>query len=149
MAQRGIQLLRTDDSVSGVVKFYDRRVEDAQRAFVGEVSVSNMIVEALNAAGIGNKLTNEQIEQLGVNLAPVIRAAVHGITQNILDSSNKLDGDERRDYVRKMCAVVQSGGWASAPQDESALRKRAIDALVKMGLTLQAATAAVDGAKSA
>lgn len=110
MAQRGIQLVRTDDSVKGTVQFFDRRKTDVQQAFIARVSVQGMSQEAL------------------------IRAAIHGITQNILDSSNKLDGDERVAYIKHACRVVQNGGWASAPVDEAAQIERAVQALVKLGI---------------
>lgn len=117
---RGTQLLRTDDSTAGRVKFYDRRQADVGKAYIAEVDVS--------------KLSREALE----------RAAVHGITQNILDSSNKLDGDARVAFVKDAARIVQQGGWASAPQDTAKVRENAIAALTKLGFTIEAATKLAD-----
>lgn len=73
----------------------------------------------------------------------VIRAALHGYTQNVLDSSNKLNGDERVEFIRKACETINAGGWSSAPQDVEKTRANAIAALVKLGMTQQAAENAV------
>lgn len=132
---RGIQLLRTDDSIPGVVRFYDRREDDVQRAFVAQFSVP---------AIVGFTDRDEMKELLGDGTEALLRAACHGLTQNILDSSNKLEGDERIAFVRKACATVQAGGWASAPVDEAKARQTAISALVKVGFTPEAAAAIVD-----
>ena len=125
---RGTQLLRTDDSTPGMVRFYDRRQNDVNKAFVGQVDIAKMLKA-------GEHLQPD---------SPIVKAAVHGITQNILDSSNKLEGDERVAFVRKACATVQAGGWASAPVDEAKARENAINALMKLGFTREAAVAAVD-----
>lgn len=119
---RGTQLLRTDDSIPGMVRFFDRRVTDVKAAYIAQVDVSQL------------------------DRAALLKAAVHGITQNILDSSNKLEGDARVAFVKKACTVVQNGGWSSTPVDEDTLRKNAIEAFVKMGLTRAAAEAAVAAA---
>lgn len=121
---RGTQLLRTDDSTPGVVKFYDRRQADAAKAFVAQVDVTKLSREAL------------------------VRAAVHGLTQNILDASNKLEGDERVKFVRQACGIVQAGGWASAPVDEAKLRENIISGMMKMGFTREAAIAAINAKKA-
>ena len=124
MATRGIQLFRTDDTVPGRVSFYDRRVADAKAAHV--VTVDVMTIPGPE----GKTLTD-----LGVPPShPVVTQAVHGVTQNILDSSNKLEGTARVNAVREMGAHVQSGGWASAPVDEAAARKKAYDAIMKLPL---------------
>lgn len=107
---RAIQLIRTDDKVSGTVRFYDRREADVNKAFIGEVDVTKLPREAL------------------------IKAAVHGLTQNILDSSNKLSGDDRVAFIKKACTIVQNGGWSSAPIDEDAAFKNAVEALVKLNV---------------
>jgi hypothetical protein len=117
-------LIRADDSVPGVVRFYDRREADVQKALIGSVNVVTM----------GNTE--------GSFVPPAIaRAAVHGITQNILDASNKLTGDERVAFIARACETVQAGGWASAPVDEEAAIKKAVKALMALGMTLEAATA--------
>jgi hypothetical protein len=122
---RGVQLLRTDDSTPGKVKFYDRRQEDVTKAFIAEVDVTKLSRDAL------------------------LRAAVHGLTQNILDASNKLEGDARVKYVKDACRIVQDGGWASAPVDEEKLRENALAALMKLGLNKEAALAAINAPKKA
>jgi hypothetical protein len=121
---RAIQLLRTDDSIEGKVRFYDRRQTDVNKAFVAEVDVSKLDRKAL------------------------LRLAVHGATQNILDSSNKLEGDERVTFVRKACATVQQGGWSSAPVDEAKLQENVVNGLMKMGFTREAALAAIAAKKA-
>lgn len=114
---RPAQLIRTDDSTPGVVRFYDRRQPDAKLAFIAEVDVRKMTPDTLH------------------------RAARHGVTQNLLDASNKLEGNARVAFIKAQCAIVQQGGWASAPVDEAALIQRAIDALTKLGVPLDKATA--------
>jgi hypothetical protein len=88
------------------------------------------------------------LEDAGIEPADVpkqiIAAAIHGYTQNMLDSSNKLDGNDRVNHIRKQCDIVQAGGWASAPVDAAAQRTRAIEALMKMDFTREEAEAAVD-----
>lgn len=122
---RGQVLLRADDKVSGVVSFYDRREADVAKAFIGKIDVNAML-------------------PAGVVIPPhVIKAACHGYTQNMLDSSNKLEGNERVAYVRKTCAIVQAGGWASAPMDEAAIRENAIAGLVKLNIPRAQAEAIV------
>lgn len=105
---RGIQLIRTDDTTPGVVKFYDRRETDAKKAFIGQVDVAKMPAATRTAY------------------------AVHGVTQNMLDSSNKLEGDARVAYIKTTCAQVESGTWASAPVDQAKLKQNAIDAIRKL-----------------
>ena len=130
---RGQQLLRTDDSTPGVVKFYVRSEADAAKAFIAQVDV-------LKIPG-PDGLTLEDDEFPPSH--PVVNLARHGATQNILDSSNKLEGQARVDYVREACRVVQSGGWASAPVDETKLRENVINGMMKLGLTRAAAEAAI------
>lgn len=120
--ERGTQLIRTDESVPGRVGFYDRRVEDAKLAYIGQVDVDAMLV----AAGVSADLLPK--------LAAVRKLACHGAKQNILDSSNSLEGDARRDYVRKSAAIVQNGGWASVPVDAATMVKNAVEALVKLNV---------------
>lgn len=120
---RGIQLIRTDDAVQGIVRFYDRREEDVKKAFISEVDVTKLSTEAL------------------------YRAARHGITQNLLDSSNKLEGDARVNFIREQSRIVQNGGWASAPVDAAKLRENAISALTKLGFDAETAARMVDAKK--
>ena len=119
---RGIQLIRTDDSTPGLVKFYDRRQTAVALAFIAQVDVT-MIPDdqgdTLTDAGFSAK-------------HPIVSAARHGITQNLLDSSNKLEGDARVDFIRQQCKVVQSGGWASAPVDSAKLVENAKSAILKL-----------------
>lgn len=119
---RGVQFIRTDDSTSGVVAFYRRTETDAKKAFIGRVNVNDM----LTLGGVSSVTLDNP------NVKAVVRAAVHGFTQNILDSSNKLDGEERAKHIAAMCGQVQSGGWASAPVDEAAAKKRAEEAIAKL-----------------
>lgn len=61
--------------------------------------------------------------------------AIHGMTQNLLDSSNKLEGEARVRHLQEQAAIVQAGGWASAPREvnlESA-KARMLAALVASG----------------
>lgn len=120
-------LIRTDDKVPGVVSFYDRRVEDVNKAFIGRVDVAKML----------------KVDERLMPGSPLIKAAIHGITQNILDSSNKLEGDERVAYIKSACKIVQEGGWASAPVDLAAARENAISALVKLNIPRAQAEAMV------
>lgn len=126
---RGIQLIRTDDSVSGVVRFFDRREADVKAAFIGEVIIAQM-----------GTATDEEL----VLPDAIMRAARHGVTQNILDASNKLEGDDRVAYIASMCERVQNGGWASAPVDEEKLRANAISALIKLNIPADKAAQMVD-----
>jgi len=142
---RGTQLLRTDDSVPGVVKFYDRRQTDVAKAFVAEVSIIRMLGDSMQKAGMGEEDATEVLSTDG--FTAVIRAAVHGVTQNILDASNKLEGDERVAFIRKACTIVQSGGWASAPVDEAKQRENVISGMMKLGFTREAALAALNAKK--
>ncbi len=112
---RAIQLIRTDDATPGLVKFFDRREADVKKAFIGQVDVTKLSQEAL------------------------YRAARHGLTQNLLDSSNKLEGDARRDFIAKACVTVQNGGWSSAPVDEAKQVENAISALTKLGFSAEVA----------
>ena len=118
---RGMQLIRTDVQGS-VIRFYDRREEDVEQAFIAQVDVA----------------------ELGE--APLYRAATHGLTQNLLDSSNKLEGNARVEHIRQQCRVVQAGGWASAPSEvniESAKTKM-IAALISKGKSPEDAAALVE-----
>ena len=140
---RGTQLIRTDDKISGCVRFYRRDMDDAQAAFIGQIDVRQIP----DAAGT-------TMAALGVpSDHPGVKLAVHGATQNVLDSSNKLDGDARCEFIRKACATVQSGGWSSAPADDAKVRENAEAALRKMygqmGLTPEAINAAVKAALAA
>lgn len=103
---RGQQLLRTETDGS-TVRFFDRR----SGAFVAAVNVVEMPREAL------------------------IKAAIHGVTQNLLDSSNKLDGDARIAHVKQQAAIVQAGGWASAPVEVNVEQAKAkmLAALIASG----------------
>lgn len=139
MAQRGIQLIRTDDTIPGRVRFYDRRQTDVKLAFIAEVDVME-IPDANEITWSDLVLAQETAGETPPAMDhPLIRAAVHGVTQNILDASNKLDGNERRDYIKRMCAHVQTGGWASAPVDEAAATKRVEEALAKLPAEVRAA----------
>lgn len=138
---RGTQLIRTDDKIPGVVRFYRRDVEDVTKAFVAQIDVRTIKDAAGTMAAV---LPSDH---------PVIAAAVHGYTQNVLDSSNKLDGQARVDFIVKACSTIQAGGWASAPQDDAKIRENAEAALRKMyaqmGLTPEAINAAVKAAMDA
>lgn len=126
MAVRAPSLIRTDDSVPGVVSFYDRRQENAQAAFIAQIDV-RVIAPDLDP-------TN-----------PAMRAAVHGYTQNVLDSSNSLSGDARVAYIKTSCDRIMAGGWASVPVDAAAQREKAIVAMMKLpGWTRAMAERAVD-----
>ena len=120
---RATRLIRTDDSIPGVVKFYDCRETDVAKAYIGAVELALMC---------------EEREFLEAIPSCIVRAACHGYTQNILDSSNKLEGDARVAFVRKAIDQVNAGGWASTPIDEDAARAKAISALVKTGFFTQA-----------
>lgn len=146
--ERGTQLVRTDDSVSGKVKFFNRRETDVKKAYVSEIDIRAMAETAIEAVLADPEVTEPDaaLHAMVERLGPVIRLAVHGATQAVLDCSNKLDGQARLDYISKMCDVVEKGGWPSAPVDEGAMRQKQIDTFVKMGLTRDAATAAVDAA---
>lgn len=114
---RGIQLLKTETEGS-VLRIFDRR----NGAFVAAVNVEQLAEGAL------------------------YRAALHGITQNLLDSSNKLEGDERIAHIKAQAEIVQAGGWASAPSEvniESAKAKM-IAALIARGKTPEQAAALVE-----
>jgi hypothetical protein len=126
---RNVQLIRTDDKIPGTVRFYDRRVEDAGKAFIGEVNIARMM--------------DDRGQSLAIIPDCIVKAAIHGYTQNILDSSNKLDGDERVAFIRNACRIVQDGGWSSAPVDEEKARETAISAMMKLGFTREAAMAAL------
>ena len=105
---RGTQLLKTEVTGS-TVRFFDRR----NGAFVAAVDVSKLGEEAL------------------------YKAALHGVTQNLMDSSNKLDGDARIAHVRQQADIVQAGGWASAPSEVNidAAKSKMIAALIATGKT--------------
>jgi hypothetical protein len=138
---RGTQLIRTEVVRfyrRNVVRFYRRDVTDAAQAFIAEINIWAI------PDGEGNTL-EESAERFADN-HPIVRAAVHGYTQNVLDSSNKLDGQARVDFIAKACKQIQAGGWASAPTDDAKVRENAIKALMKLGLTQAAAEAAVDAA---
>lgn len=122
---RAAQLIRTDDRTLNVVKFFDRREVDVNKAFIGEVDVTRI-----------GCAEDEEIEVP----AALSRAAIHGITQNIMDASNTLTGDERVAFIAKACVIVQQGGWASAPVDEAKATQKAIAALTALGMSLEQAT---------
>lgn len=114
---RGIQLLKTETE-GATLRIFDRR----SGAFVASVNVAQLTEGALH------------------------RAALHGITQNLLDSSNKLEGDERIAHIKAQAEIVQAGGWASAPSEvniESAKAKM-IAALIARGKTPEQAAALVE-----
>jgi hypothetical protein len=115
---RGIQLLKTEaDGYS--VRFFDRR----NGAFVAAVDLTKLPPEAMH------------------------RAACHGITQNLLDSSNKLEGDARIAHIKQQADIVQAGGWASAPAEVNidAAKAKMIAALIASGKTLDEAAKMVAG----
>lgn len=103
---RGQQLLRTEQDGT-VQRFFDRR----NGAFVGSFDTASLPEAALH------------------------RAAMHGLTQNILDSSNKLEGDARIAHVKAQCDIVQAGGWASAPSEVNldTVKAKMIAAMVAKG----------------
>jgi hypothetical protein len=109
---RGTQLIRADRSVPGVVTFYDTRVAEAAAARIGVVRFEDRCDAEVPA--------------------DVVRAALHGWTQAILDSSNSLTGDARVAFVRAACDTIRQGGWPSAPIDEEAAYTRAHDAIMKL-----------------
>lgn len=115
---RGVQLLKTEVDGS-TLRIFDRRTG----AFVASVNVAEMPEAALT------------------------KAALHGVTQNLLDSSNKLDGDARIEHIRRQAAIVQDGGWASAPAEVNidAAKAKMIAALVASGKSHAEATAMVEG----
>lgn len=116
---RGSQLIRADRSVSGIVTFYDTRITEASAARIGAIRFP----DDCDAP------------------AHVVRAAMHGWTQNLLDSSNKLEGDARVDFIRKGCETINAGGWVSAPVDDDKAREnaaKAFDKMVLQGLITQA-----------
>lgn len=117
---RGIQLIRTDESIPGKVSFYDRRETNAQRALIGTVNI-----EAMPRDG-------------------VLRFAARGVTGNLLDSSNKLEGEARIEWLRGAISTANQGIMASTAVDADKLRQNAIDALVKLGMTAAAAAQIVD-----
>jgi hypothetical protein len=75
------------------------------------------------------------------------RAAMHGLTQNLLDSSNKLEGQARCDHIARQCEIVQAGGWASAPSEVNidAAKAKMIAALVAAGRSPEEAAKMVAG----
>lgn len=115
---RGAQLLKTETEGS-TVRFFDRR----NGAFVGAVNVAKLDESAL------------------------YKAALHGLTQNLLDSSNKLDGDARIEHVKTQAAIVQAGGWASAPSEVNidSAKAKMVAALVASGRTPEEAAKMVAG----
>lgn len=147
MAERGIQLIRTDDVVSGVVKFFDRRETDVQKAYIARVDVNQMIVDGLTDLGMDGVVDASDLAA-NPRIAFVIRLAVHGATQNILDASNKLSGNDRVAYVRTLAENMQRLTWASAPVDEAAAEKRVQDMLAKLPPEVRARLLA-DAAKRA
>jgi hypothetical protein len=114
---RGQQLLRTE-SEGTVQRFFDRR----SGAFVGAFDTAALPEGALH------------------------RAAMHGLTQNILDSSNKLDGDARIAHVKAQCEIVQAGGWASAPSEVNldTVKAKMIAAMMAKGKTHAEAAALIE-----
>lgn len=115
---RGVQLLKTEVDGS-TLRVFDRR----DGAFVAAVNVAKLAEAALH------------------------RAAIHGLTQNLLDSSNKLEGDARIAHIKTQAAIVQDGGWASAPTEVNidAAKAKMIAALVAMGKTPEEASSMVAG----
>jgi hypothetical protein len=115
---RGTQLLKTETE-GPTVRFFDRR----SGAFVASVNVAKLTEGALH------------------------RAALHGLTQNLLDSSNKLEGDARIVHIKAQAEIVQAGGWASSPTEVNidAAKAKMIAALVAMGKTPEEATKMVAG----
>lgn len=112
-ATRGQQLIRTDRAVPGQVSFYDARQENAQAGKIGTLSLARIAPDT--------------------DIPPAIaRAAIHGYTQNLLDSSNKLDGDERVAFIRRGIETLHNGGWVAAPVDDEKAKAGAIAALEKM-----------------
>lgn len=144
---RGQTLIRTDDTTPGVVKFYRRDETDVKKAFIAQFDVGQMLFDAVIAA-VGQAETEREAatgdapfdfaeslwesfySQPGTKF--VIRQACHGGTQNALDSSNKLEGQARVDYIRSTVTGFGEFVWASAPIDEAASMKRAEDAIMKM-----------------
>jgi len=112
-ATRGQQLIRTDRSIPGQVTFYDAREENAQ---AGRIATLRLVDIAGDA----------EIP------APIARAAIHGYTQNLLDSSNKLDGDDRVRFIRQGVETLRNGGWVSAHGGDEKAKAGAIAALEKM-----------------
>lgn len=115
---RGAQLVKTETEGT-TVRFFDRR----NGKFVASFDVAKLDAKALH------------------------RAAMHGLTQNILDSSNKLDGDKRLEHIAQQCGVVQAGGWASAPTEVNIDQAKAkmIAALVASGKSHEEAAKMVAG----
>jgi hypothetical protein len=115
---RGIQLLKSETEGS-VLRIFDRR----NGAFVAAVDVAKLPAASLD------------------------RAALHGITQNLMDSSNKLEGDARIAHIKAQAEIVQAGGWASAPVEVNieAAKAKMIAALVASGKSAAEATKMVDG----
>lgn len=121
-AARPGQLIKTIRDDAGV-SFFDRRTEQQ----IGRI---NMI-----------ELRDQEPEYF-------LRAAVHGTTQNILDASNKLEGDDRVAFIAQACDLASAGSWASAPSeiDPDKARAAAIKAFMALGLSPEAAASAVDAA---
>lgn len=117
-ATRGVQLIKTETEGS-TLRVFDRR----NGAFVASVNVAELDEKALH------------------------KAALHGITQNLLDSSNKLDGDERLAHIKRQAEVVQAGGWASAPSEVNidAAKAKMVAALVASGKSHGEASKMVEG----
>ena len=117
-ATRGTQLLKTE-STGTVQRFFDRR----SGAFVASFDTAKLPEAALH------------------------KAAMHGLTQNLLDSSNKLEGDARIAHIKTQCEIVQAGGWASSPAEVNidAAKAKMIAALVAMGRTHEEATKMIAG----
>jgi hypothetical protein len=115
---RGVQLVKTLAEGS-VVRFYDRRTDGPAFA---QVDVATMPREAL------------------------IRAALHGVTQNLLDASNKPVGDARIAHIRQQAEIVQAGGWASAPSEVNigAVKAKMVAAMVAKGMGAAEAAAMVE-----
>lgn len=105
-------LIRTEDTGDSIVRFFDRRTGE----HIAMVDTAQLSEAALQ------------------------RAARHGVTQNLLDSSNKLEGDARVAFIRAQAAIVQSGGWAEAPSQVDPVEAMA-KLILKMGAadTMEAA----------
>ena len=112
-ATRGTQLVRADRAISGQVTFYDAREENAAAGRIGTLRLADIAPDA--------------------DIPPAIaKAAIHGYTQNLLDSSNKLEGDDRVEFIRRGIETLRDGGWVSAPVDEDKAKANALAALEKM-----------------
>lgn len=130
---RGQQLIRADRAVSGIVKFLDMRVENVGKALIGQVSFADVMVSELAKQSIPEDKARKMATAMP---AGIVRAAIHGWTQNLLDSSNKLEGDARVAFVKAGCETIKGGGWVSAPVDENAAKENLNKAVDKMAQSM-------------